>query len=91
MALKEIRIVFLLLPSTYTLLLMAVGFYMWGVCVHPLVLFLSTYQITGIVLCAEQINIRVTAMVSVLTELKIVRLRMICGKFVGIFGAGQGI
>ena len=52
LALKEIRIVFLLLSSSYSLLLMAVGFYMYVcvcVCVraHSLVLFFEHLPKSG--------------------------------------------
>ena len=94
LALKEIRIVFLLLSSSHSFLLMAVGFYMYVcvcvcvcVCVFALwCYFLSTYQSLGIVLCAQQLNVTVTGIVCVLTELVIVRLTVLCGQFIGIFG-----
>ena len=90
LALKEIRIVFLLLSSSYSLLLMAVGFYMYVcvcVCAHTLwCYFLSTYQSLGIVLCAQQLNATVTGIVCVVIELIIVRLTVLCAQFIGIFG-----
>ena len=90
LALKEIRIVFLLLSSSYSLLLMAVGFYMYVcVCVRAHTLwcyFLSTYQSLGIVLCAQQLNATVTGIVCVVIELIIVRLTVLCAQFIGIFG-----
>ena len=90
LALKEIRIVFLLLSSSYSLLLMAVGFYMCVcVCVCARTLwcyFLSTYQSLDIVLCAQQLNATVTGIVCVVIELIIVRLTVLCAQFIGIFG-----
>ena len=54
LALKEIRIVFLLLSSSYSLLLMAVGFYMYvcvcvcvHACMHSLVLFFEHLPKSG--------------------------------------------
>ena len=57
------------------------------VCVFTLwCYFLSTYQSLGIVLCAQQLSVTVTGIVCVLTELVIVRLIVLCGQFIGIFG-----
>lgn len=62
------------------------------VCVHVciLVVFLSACQMQGVSLCAEQIKIRMAAMVSVLMDPITVRLIVICREFVGIFGVSKG-
>lgn len=40
---------------------------------------------------AEQIKVEMTVIVSILMELVIIRLSVICGKFAGIFGVGKAI
>ena len=48
--------------------------------------FLSTYQSLGIVLCAQQLSVTMTGIVCVVIEHIIVRLTVLRGQFIGIFG-----